>query len=977
MASAASDANLLALNAQLTQQTRLLQITLGSISQGIFMIDADGRISTFNARVCELLDLPAKFLGTHPTLQEITLFQRDRGDFGNDSSLLDSTARNHVEAASNASTPGAYLLAIRNGPSSYLRRTHKGRVLEVKTQPLPSGAMVRTFSDVTNYFAAEEARKHLNLLVTATQSLARVGGWEVDIVNDKVFWTDEVYRMLETSPLEYTPASATARQFFTAESARKVNAAIKVSLEDGKQYDLEFEMVTAKGRHIWIHSISVVTLNAGKVIKRTSVLQDITERKQADAALRANEANLRQITSQVPGMVFQVQMTHEGSRKYSFVSDGVRQLYGVEPGDVLADGNLLQTFRHPDDNPMVDLEVRQTMYSGLPNTTQFRLRFGDGRIKWVEMSSSGASAVPEGFVISGVMIDITERKRAEAELKESEALWKLALDSTGDGVWDWYLQTGVETFSNRFVEMYGYTQGEILNRAEACDALAHPDDMDQMLRDRQAHFDGLTPTYVNEHRMLCKDGSYKWILARGMVISRDDQGKPLRMIGTHTDISGRKQSEALIWHQANFDILTGLPNRRMLRDRLEQDIKKSRRDGSELAILFIDLDHFKEVNDTLGHDRGDLLLIEAARRIRGTVRAADTVARMGGDEFTIVLSEITDTASLERITQDILNAMAAVFRLGDEQVYISASIGITMYPTDGTDVDELFKNADQSLYVAKGGGRNRFSFFTASLQEAAQNRLRITHDLRIGLAEQQFMMVYQPIVDLASGTVHKAEALIRWQHPDRGLISPAEFIPIAETSGIIVEIGNWVFQQASVQVKLWRENLHPQFQISINKSPVQFHHAGNRHSAWVDQLVALGLPGSAIAVEITEGLLLDANPEVGRKLLQMRDSGIQVSLDDFGTGYSALSYLQKFDIDYIKIDRSFVRDAKPGSTDLALCKAIILMAHELGLKVIAEGIETAQQRDLLAAAGCDFGQGYLFARPMSAADLEAHLLKRN
>ena len=838
------EADFRALYAELAEKTALLQTTLGSISQGIFMIGVDGRVNTYNQRVRELLDLPESLLASRPTLQQVTQFQQSRGDFGPNANLVAAGARQYVNAASNDETPGNSLRMMQASIPRYLRSTPAGRVLEVKTQNLPSGGMVRTFADVTDFV-------------------------------------------------------------------------------------------------------------------------------QAQTDLQASEDSIRQITSQVPGMVFRVRLTYDGARRYSFVSEGVRDLYGIEPEELLADGNVLQTLRHPDDALAVDAELQKAAFSTLPMTLQFRLQLRDGTVKWAQMTSICVAADDLGTVRTGVTFDITASKLAEAELRATEARWKLALDSTGDGIWDWDIVTGVEIFSKRFMEMYGFGEGELASRTDEFDARTHPDDIEQLLRHRQAHLDGLTPTFINEHRIQCKDGNWKWILSRGMVISRDAQGRPLRMIGTHTDITGRKHSETLIWQQANFDALTGLPNRRMLRDRLEQEIKKSRRDGRQLAILFIDLDQFKEVNDTLGHDKGDLLLIEAARRIRGCVRETDTVARMGGDEFTVVLSELSDCACTERITHKILEAMTAVFQLGDEQVFLSASIGITMYPTDATEFENLLKNADQALYVAKAAGRNRFSFFTPALQEAAQTRARLTNDLREGLARDQFFMVYQPIVELGTGAVYKAEALIRWQHPTRGLISPAAFISIAEASGLIIDIGNWVFMQAASQAKSWCASLHPNFQISINKSPVQFHHVSAAHGAWLDHLKALGLPGAAIAVEITEGLLLDANDAVTQKLLELRDAGMQVSLDDFGTGYSSLSYLQRFEIDYIKIDQSFVRHLVAGSTDLALCKAIIVMAHELGMKVIAEGIETTGQRDLLVAAGCDYGQGYLFARPMPAKDFEA------
>jgi predicted signal transduction protein with EAL and GGDEF domain len=366
-------------------------------------------------------------------------------------------------------------------------------------------------------------------------------------------------------------------------------------------------------------------------------------------------------------------------------------------------------------------------------------------------------------------------------------------------------------------------------------------------------------------------------------------------------------------------------------------------------------------------------MVEAGRRIQACVRASDTVARMGGDEFTVILTELPGSSHLEGILQKMLHSLGDVFQLGTEQVFVSASIGITMYPTDATEIEDLLKNADQALYVAKGAGRNRFGFFTPALQEAAQTRVRLAHDLRTALVEQQFEVYYQPIVELATGTIHKAEALIRWHHPTRGMVSPAAFIPIAESSGLIVEIGEWVFQQAARQVKTWRQSLNADFQISVNKSPVQFHHTSAGREPWATQLLAQHLPGDCIAVEITEGLLLDTSASVAETLLDLRAAGIRVSLDDFGTGYSSLSYLQKFDIDFVKIDQSFVRHLVPDSTDLALCKAIIAMAHALDMRVIAEGVETEQQRDLLAAAGCDFAQGFLYAKPMAIIEFEAFM----
>ena len=453
-----------------------------------------------------------------------------------------------------------------------------------------------------------------------------------------------------------------------------------------------------------------------------------------------------------------------------------------------------------------------------------------------------------------------------------------------------------------------------------------------------------------------------------------DPGNDSLLILALEDITERKFSEAVIWNQANYDRLTSLPNRHMFSDRLEQAIIKAHRGATQVGLMFLDLDFFKEVNDTLGHEIGDELLKQTAHRLRSCVRQSDTVARMGGDEFTIILEEIHDTNDVNRIAENILQAIAAPFTLGDEVAFISSSIGITFYPADATEIAALLKNADQAMYAAKTAGRNCYNHFMPSMQLAAQSRMRLVNDLRGALAANQFSIYYQPIIDAKTGAIHKAEALIRWQHPTDGMISPATFIPVAEETRMIVEIGDWVFREAVRQVALWRTTYRSDFQISVNVSPLQIRGEKNALATWLEHLRDLGLPGQCIALEITESLLLDADSKIAEQLLAFRDAGISVSLDDFGTGYSSLSYLRRFDIDFLKIDRSFVNNMKTDPNDLALCESIIVMAHRLGLQVIAEGVETREQQDLLVAAGCDYLQGYLFAKPLPLDQFEAWLI---
>lgn len=403
-----------------------------------------------------------------------------------------------------------------------------------------------------------------------------------------------------------------------------------------------------------------------------------------------------------------------------------------------------------------------------------------------------------------------------------------------------------------------------------------------------------------------------------------------------------------------------MPNRRLFRDRLQQETHKAHRSGNQVALLFIDLDRFKEVNDLLGHDAGDQLLVEAASRLTACVRDADTVARLGGDEFTVILTDLRNHPHVEFLAQKIISKLAEPYRLKDEMAHISASVGITLYPADAADPEKLIRNADQAMYAAKGGGRNQFRFFTKSMQKDAHKRVRLIHDLRKALAGGQLQVHFQPIVDLSSDRIVKAEALLRWNHPKLGFIEPGEFVSLAEESGLIHDIGDWVFMEAASWAEQWGASQGKPFEISVNRSPVQF--MAKSAIDWSDFLAKKGLPPRSVAVEITEGVLLNASSIVAETLDKYRDGGIQVALDDFGTGYSSLAYLKRFHIDYLKIDQSFIQDIEANQGSRSIAESMIAMAHKLGLKVIAEGIEKAEQAAVLRAVGCDYGQGFLFSR---------------
>ncbi|MBV8036063.1 GGDEF and EAL domain-containing protein [Roseateles sp.] len=629
----------------------------------------------------------------------------------------------------------------------------------------------------------------------------------------------------------------------------------------------------------------------------------------------------------------------------------------------------LARWLHADDRAAFDARWAEAQHGG-----RFEMEYRLGEC-WM---LAQAQRLPGSPLWLGTHTDIGARRAAEARLRDADEVWKLALECSGDGVWDWHVQAGVEHFSERYLRLHGFEPGDVDATPEAFDARTHPDDLAQMERDREAHFSGRVPLYRNEHRVLAKDGTWKWVLSRGMVIARDAEGRPLRMVGTHTDITDRKRQEAQVWQQARVDALTGLPNRRSLRERIERGLALRAMRGEELAVMFVDLDHFKEVNDTLGHDVGDALLVQVAARLQDCMPPGGIVARMGGDEFTVLLAARDAAAAAERIGHELLESLSAGFDIGGERVYVSASIGVSLSPRDGLEIEALFKHADQALYEAKGAGRNRMSLFTPALQAAAQRRARLAAELRKALPLGQFSLVYQPILSLRTPAAppRKAEALLRWRHPHLGDVSPAQFIPVAEASGLIVDIGDWVFRAAAAQAQAWRTAGHGDFQISINKSPVQFlsERSHRAQPDWITHLRGLGLPGDALAVEITEGLLLERDETVAARLRALRAAGLAISLDDFGTGYSSLSYLQHHEIDVVKIDRSFVAGLQDGGKALALCRAIVTMAHELGMEVVAEGVETEAQMLALTAMGCDWGQGWWFGKGVPAAEFEERWL---
>ena len=688
------------------------------------------------------------------------------------------------------------------------------------------------------------------------------------------------------------------------------------------------------------------------VVDRMGALQE------ANDALAESKAKYQILAEYSPNWEYWVAPTGG----YLYVSPACRDVSGYGAVDFIADPDLMRKMIHPDDLYIWDAHNERSPESGGHRLPNFRIAARDGSERWIEHVCQPVIDDRGRFLgTRGTNRDVTQQVAAEEQLHLAATVFA----NTSEAVMITDADNRVLTVNPAFVEITGYSQDDtagrepLVLRADVMEADAH------RAMWAAIHATGRWQGEINGH---CRDGRdfIGWVTVS--TVFKDD-GSVNRRVVLFSDITEKKRADNLIWTQANYDHLTRLPNRRLFNDRMEREIKKAQRKASVIGLLFIDLDRFKEVNDTQGHEVGDLLLVEAASRIRHCVRDYDTVARLGGDEFTVILSDITEGTDIGRVAQSIIDRLSEAFVLNAQEHFVSASIGVALYPRDGATISELIKHADQAMYLAKDAGRSRFRFFTRALQESAEHRMRLAGDLRRALEAGQLEVYYQPIVDLDTGRIAKAEALLRWRHPAHGFVSPATFIPIAEDTGTIHEIGEWVFAQVIQQASRWRERLAPEFQVSLNMSPVQFN--GRNPTQWLELLQTTQLPGSNLVIEITEGLLMSSDPGIKETLLGLRDLGVGVAIDDFGTGYSSLAYLKKFDIDVLKIDQSFTRNLDPNSADFALCEAIVVMAHKLGLKVIAEGVETEQQRNLLRQIGCDHAQGYLFSRAVPAGQFEA------
>lgn len=560
-----------------------------------------------------------------------------------------------------------------------------------------------------------------------------------------------------------------------------------------------------------------------------------------------------------------------------------------------------------------------------------------------------------------------QRREAEAALRISEERYMLAVRGAKDGVWDWDLQTNEVYFSSRWKSMLGCEEEEIGNSPEEWFSRVHAEDIRHLKAKITAHIEGRTPHLEIEHRMMHGDGRYHWMLTRGLVV-RDASEKAVRMAGSQTDVTERRMIQEKLLHDAFHDSLTSLPNRALFIELLEHALQQARKDKDYLfAVLFLDLDRFKVVNDSLGHVVGDQLLIEISRRLERCVRGVDTVARLGGDEFTILLDGIKDIADATNVADRIQTELAVPVNLKGHEVFTTASIGVTLSSAGCDRPENLLRDADTAMYRAKALGKARYQVFEVGMHTRAVALLKLETDLWRAIERQEFRLHYQPIVSLKTGKILAFEAVIRWEHPERGLVFPAEFIHVVEETGLIVPIGWWTLDEACRQARSWQTQFfsNPPLAMSVNLSTKQFMQPDL--IVQIDKtLKKAGLDAHLLGLEITESTIMENAEVASATLNQLRARGIHLCIDDFGTGYSSFSYLHRFPIDTLKIDRSFVSRMVLSEENVQIVGTIVTLARHLGVDVVAEGVETEEQLSRIRGMDCEQVQGYFFSKPMDS-----------
>ncbi len=676
-----------------------------------------------------------------------------------------------------------------------------------------------------------------------------------------------------------------------------------------------------------------------------------------------SERVLGTLLGNLDGMVYRCR--DDASWTMEFVSDGCERVTGYAPAELLLNGRVsYEEITHPDDRAWVRAAIRNAVVERRRFDLEYRIRHADGGLRWVwERGVAVRDAADRVVALEGIVEDVTARKQNEHALREAERRYRSLFDNAIEGIFRTTPEGRYLDANPALARIYGFaTPAELIETLQdiRCQLYVDPTRREEFMRIAKAR--GSISGF--ESQVYRKNGDVIWISENARAVL-DHDGRVLHYEGTVEDITERHLYQARIEQQANYDTLTGLANRSLLNDRLEQAILQAASYGARLAVVFIDLDRFKYVNDSLGHDVGDRLLQGMAERFKACVREFDTVARLGGDEFVLLLNGQSGPDSVATILERVLESVAQPWRHGTREFEVTCSVGVALYPDDGNDAAALLKHADSAMYRAKEHGRNNFQFFTDDLNLLMKERFEIENNLRRALERGQFELHYQPRVDLKQRRVVACEALIRWRLTSGESVPPSKFIPVAEETGLIGPIGEWVLRTACLQNKRWQEAGLPPCVVSVNVSPRQFRRE-DFIATLKSALLDTGLNPAYLELELTENMVMHDGEQMIETLREIKRLGVQIAVDDFGTGYSSLSYLKRFPVDRLKIDRSFVGDIAADTDDAPIVRTIIALGHNLGLKVLAEGVETEAQLKFLTDNGCDEMQGYHFSKPVSA-----------
>ena len=734
----------------------------------------------------------------------------------------------------------------------------------------------------------------------------------------------------------------------------------------------DFKFHCKDGTVLWaIVSTSPMFDKDGNYVGALGMLTDITERKRAEAALIQSEQRLESILSSLMDVVWSVSAENA---QVLYMNPVTETIYGRSIEEFLTNSRLWLEVVHPDDRERVKLNSLELLKTG-SKAIEYRIIRPDGEVRWL-FDRGWVTYDEDGkpLRLDGISTDITDRKRAEEALRKSEEQFRLMFELAPIGMAITLPQGKYLAVNQAACDMLGYSPNELLDLTFV--DITHPDDLAAGMALNKKLLQGELSHFQMEKRYLAKNGRVVHAILQATLV-HDADGKPMQVIAQMVDITARKHMENQLIHDAFHDALTGLPNRSLFMDRLQQAIIRSKQvPQSQFAVLFLDLDRFKVVNDSLGHLVGDQLLVAIAQRLQSYVQAGDTVARLGGDEFTILLDSITTVHDATRVAEDVHQALGVPFNLNGYEVFINTSIGIALSSADHNHPEDLLRDADTALYRAKEQGKACYAVFDTAMYNQVVTLLQLETELRWAIERQELQVYYQPIVSLATGEITGFEALVRWRHPERGLISPTTFIPIAEETGLIIPIGQWVLQQACQQLQQWQHQFPSQASLTVNVNLSAKQLSQSNLAEHIDRsLRETGLNPTCLKLEITESSIMQNSESVTMLLEQLQALQVKLCLDDFGMGYSSLSRLHQFPIDTLKIDRSFISAMNQQGGKAEIVKAIITLAHNLEMDVVAEGIETVEQLKQLKHLRCEHAQGYLFGRPMDAIAAEQFLIR--